>query len=198
MSFRTLTTVQELESYRACAERQLGIRYPLEYLARARVLGFFEAGRLVGGFALITRGPFRCVSQLPEHVQRELGPLTGNTVEANALFLDRSARGAGTALRFWLRLAWELLRSGRSLLLFSHATHCARLNRLYAPLSGRVVYRGRVRALEGMTGPEVETVRLCTSWRAALLPLLRPDWTWRRVRGRLDRGASLGGIHDSA
>jgi hypothetical protein len=187
---RRLTTRPELTAFRAAANRALGIEYPLDYFKRARVYGLCDdGGALLGGFGVDARGPFRSLMQIPVSERAKLSGaihrLSRSAVEINGLWLSKSVRSPWAIAAFWLRLLWEIWRTGRRYIVYSYVINDRRMKRLWTPLASQVVYRGWVVQLPGMTEPERESIECASALGIVLTPLLRPRWFARRVLGRV-------------
>lgn len=185
-----LASGPERTAYLGAVSASIGVRLPAEYLDRGEVTGLFIEERLVGGFTIVRRGPFRSLEQLPLAVRARLGrrmDLLPEVVEGNGLFLDPSVREPRTIAEFWGALDLALERSEASHMVFSYPASSARLRHFYRPLGAESLYVGWVNPLEGMSGPEVECVELAGI--AQMRSVIRdPCWLSRRAQNRVVDG----------
>ncbi|MEM8671175.1 MAG: methyltransferase [Planctomycetota bacterium] len=176
---RTLTTDTELEEF-VTRFADFVADLPLSYLRQGTVSGFFNGETLVGGFAVITNSPFRLFSVIPERYRKQLDFLKSaaesELLEINGLWFD-SRKQAQPPRVFWLKLANQILMSGKTYMLLGYNADRADLERLYNRMLTKVtpLYEGPA-ALEG-TFP---------NWKIGYMKIDKMRSRWQKVADRTE------------
>lgn len=175
--------------YIDAVEATIGVRLPRAYLAQGRSIGLTQHERLLGGFTVITEAPFRSLLQMPERprgiIEASLLRLGRRVVEANGLFLRPQVRTPSTIVCFWRGLVDELRRVDATYVLFSYSASSKKLARFYAPVRPLSLYCGPVRAIVGMSAPDVERVCLTTVDEIERVTNCE-SWLTQRISGRAE------------
>ena len=108
MKFKELKTDQELEIYRHTIHHKIDVLFPIEYLKQGRVYGYFnKAGQIIGGVAIILKGPFRVLNSIPDFQEFNIDPSLKDTAEITGLWLSSEKRSRFTSLMFWVNVIEE-------------------------------------------------------------------------------------------
>ncbi len=62
MERKYLTTEKEIEHFNLKFSHIIGVKLPLPYLTRGKVVAFFKDGQLIGGFVIVDSPEFRGIS----------------------------------------------------------------------------------------------------------------------------------------
>ena len=189
MPFRLLRGDEELETFCDNTEQYIAVRFPLDYLRNGKVVAYYSKdGRMLGGYALISKPPFRVIESLPEEVRSRHPALQRlaktSLFEITGLWLAPELQLKRASFVLWLRLYRDAIALGKSHFVYAYSLTKPSLGRLYRVCHPEVVFRGRTRQLPGMLRAEEESVELSTVARAMLFTLLQP----RFFLGRLFRG----------
>lgn len=164
LHFKILSSEKDFGVLQQKFEEADGIRLPIEYLKQGRAFVCFNENREAqGGFALIDKGPYRTLEQIPEDV---LKPVESPMTEITAVWLSR-----GTTLRrirYWSFVVGKALSGDSSRIVYAVDTEKTALReRLFNHIRAHTLYEGPVRKLEGMQSESVEAVELTTKTHIA-------------------------------
>lgn len=127
---------------------------PYSYLAKGRPFVFLDSkDRVVGGFAIIDKKPFRTIEQIPLKIY---APIKAEN-EITAYFIADKKYGFAVTLR----LVLEVLKS-KGPFVYSYDLINKSLQRYYALGDPELVYSGPVKNLPGMEGLHYENVEILT------------------------------------
>ena len=169
-------TDEELTDFRSRCGAALGVHFPLSYLKQGRVRVFRDrGGQLVGGYALILKGPFRTLASIPDSAGFTPTFSESELFEVTALWLDRAVPPGRFRTWVWWTFARDLAtQPGKRWYVYSYDLRKKKkLGETFRAISRpRVLYEGPVKELEGMSGPSAEAVELGSCFRVKLFPLL--------------------------
>ncbi|MES3037600.1 MAG: hypothetical protein V4736_06805 [Bdellovibrionota bacterium] len=185
LRFVDITSDKDLLHYQQETAKRLGVHFPLEYLKRSHVVGLRDnKGELQGGYALVIKGPFRVIDQIPQEVVQndpELQKKLNKAMEITGLWLDASVRGGMSRSMLWLNLFFDVLLSGKSHFVYSYDAESKKLGQVYSVCSPSLIYKGPVRALEGMKGMAIECVEIGSIKSCISAFFLRPDFLLKKI-----------------
>jgi hypothetical protein len=145
MRVKTLETTQELQAYIDELANLTSVRLPMEYLQQGMVRGLVARdGKVLGGYALILSGQFRCVRLLPAEQQERMQNLmgVGRVAEATGLFLAPTIRSPFASFWLGLHILADLVLARKTHFIFGYNFDIPGLRRLYSKLQGEVLFRG--------------------------------------------------------
>jgi hypothetical protein len=157
LHFKKLASERDLVLLQREFKHADGISLPIEYLRQGQAFVCFNS-RLQpqGGFALIERGPFRCLEQIPES-----GPMP---VDASVLELTAVCLSPGNTLRrtrYWSYVVGKTLSSEAKNIIYAVDSDKTNLReRVFNHIRHHVIYEGPVKQLDGMDCETVEAVEL--------------------------------------
>ena len=184
MKFKLLSTDEELNQYRKITNGFIDVLLPLSYLKRSRVIAVVNKNNEIrGGFVIVMQGPFRTLLSIPKKTERINQHLKGNVGEITGLWLDPRLGSCRSSFKFWLRLYWELISSGKTDYVYAYSLRKPKLGRLYKAGRPKVLFRGETKVMEGMDMPERESVEILSMKRLALAPITSPTFLLRRLWG---------------
>ncbi len=167
-----LTKDSELREFQEHVKQQINIEFPLQYFKQGFIRAFKNSkGKMVGGYALILKGPFRTLESIKCHkAASSLDP--AETMEVTALWLDRSLRSGISSTQFWLKFSRDVAtRPGKKYCVYAYDLHNEKLKKLYSMASPTVLYRGETKQLEGMTSSALESIEVASSRFIGRVPL---------------------------
>lgn len=181
-SIKRIKKQDEMKQYIDFADRYIGVRFPLEYFQGAHVYALFVDGKMVGGYAIVVEGSFRILESLKD---KDVGPIeTKGLAEITGLWLNqRHARKFSVCL--WSHMIYGILKSRKSAFIFSYTLSSESLEKLYSVIPTKVIYRGKIEALEGMKYDDFESIEIVKKWDALLLPVSNPKFLLKRSKGLL-------------
>jgi hypothetical protein len=167
-----LKTDSELKEFQGHVKREINIEFPLQYLKQGFVRAFKNSkGKMVGGYALILKGPFRTLDSIESN--KTVNSLNhSETMEVTALWLDRSLRSGIASVCFWLRFSRDAsTQPGKKYCVYAYDLDNEKLKRLYSLASPTVLYRGETKKLEGMKSSGKESIEVAWCRFIGRLPL---------------------------
>ena len=146
--FVKVTTAEDLEVFQRMFDVKEKVRLPLEYLNRGDV--YFcknPQNKIVGGFAVIKKGPFRALEQVPGKVRP---PQKMRLEEVNGVWLEPTTC-VHRRIRFWTFLVGTvLLAPGNGIVYAVDAKKRVLRETLFNRIREWTIYEGFVSNLEGM------------------------------------------------
>jgi hypothetical protein len=133
---------------------EVGVELPPSYIQACKIVGCFWENELVGGFMLMTKGPFRGLQLLPDDVRRHNRLARrineSSLLEINGLWIKRNIRGTAVARGVWYKLREAILDSKTSQILIFYNGRIKGLDSLYKNLIGKnYIYSGQPQTSEG-------------------------------------------------
>lgn len=182
MKFKELKTDIELENYRHAIHKHIDVLFPLEYLKQGRVYGFYNKNKeICGGFALITEGPFRVLSSIPDFEGLSIDSDLSQTAELTGLWLSNNNREKYLSLIFWMTLIQKILTSDKKYFVYAYSSHKVHLQEIYSRANPIVLFRGETKVLPGMTAPDHESVEVLIRKRLLIQALKNPEFFLKRL-----------------
>ncbi len=193
MQFRELKTDVELELYRHSIATHIDVLLPLEYLKQGRVYGYFNHQKeICGGFAMITKGPFRVLNSIPNFEGLSIDPTLKHTCEITGVWLSNSNRPKFSSIRFWMNILMKILISRKKYFVYAYSTRKSGLCKIYSRANPIVLFRGETTMLPGMPCPDHESIEVVLRRRIIVQALKNPDFFIKRLIPKLNRKKSLG------
>lgn len=155
--FKELCEEEDFILLQKMFEKADGVKLPTSYLKQGRAYICFNE-QLVpqGGFALIEKGPFRCISQIPD---AGYSPLDSLVCELTAVCL--SPGGSLRRSRFWSFVVGTALTSTAQSIIYAVDTRKTALReQVFNHIRSATVYEGPVKALEGMQEETIEAIEI--------------------------------------
>ena len=168
--FTRVKCEQDLKKFQELFFKKENIALPLEYLSRGKV--FFcrnRESKIVGGFAIVLKGPFRSIEQIPGLVR---APKSVRLEEVNGVWRDTTSCFHGR-MRFWTFFCGQLLRSpGNAIVYAVDAKKHALRKSVFNQIREWTLFEGQVDTLEGMSAetPSLEAVEV--SFKARITSFL--------------------------
>lgn len=181
MKFRELTTDHELDNYRHAIHKHIDVLFPLEYLKQGQVYGLYtNKNEICGGFAIITQGPFRVLSSIPNFDGFNMDYNLSETAELTGVWLSNINRGTNASLKFWLTLIYKVLSSEKKYFVYAYTSDKTHLERIYSKVNPVVLFRGETIMLPGMNAPEHESIEVLVKSRLYIQALKNSDFFLKR------------------
>lgn len=147
LEFRILTSDAAIDHFLECFKKFVKVKLPEEYARSGDVIGVFKQNEMIGGYMIITRGPFRALAFVPDEVKKNFRNLrlAGQTdfVEVNGFWVDERYRGSRESLQMWFQIRKSVLDSKASHLLLFYNSQAKGLAHIYeAALNPQLIYQG--------------------------------------------------------
>lgn len=188
MVFRTLVKRDELDEYLDRFSAIIGIRLPRPYVDNAQVVGVFLDDRLVGGYMLVTRPPFRSLAFVPDQIKATHPLLRREAfdfMEVNGLWLSPALHTPDLQMRVWLRLVRDVFFCRKPQVLLLRDARNRTMERLLGLCNPTPIYEGPPWVRAGEATHDSIQVSTVSRWRILLnLPAYLNELASRRRRVR--------------
>lgn len=119
---KKLKTIQDLLLFKSKYEKLSGLNLPLNYLENADVYAFKKKGKLIGGFILSIRRPYRTIDIfISESKLKTISSLFKDPkyCEVCCFWIERRFRKRSFYnAKFWLQLAYKIQTQSKDVILF--------------------------------------------------------------------------------
>lgn len=181
MRYEVLKKDEDLLEYSNQTRSLIQVRLPLEYLKRSKVVAYrSDTGKIIAGYCLALKPPFRAMQPVPEGLHETLGVSTGKILEVNGLWIDSKLRGGFFAVKFWIRFLLHLIGTNKLYIIYSYSSKKVALARFYSMANPRRIWRGDV-FIRGMDKPDCESVEIVHLGNVVI-------WTVKNVLSKLGFG----------
>lgn len=182
MKFRQIKSETELEVYRHAIATHIDVLLPLEYLNQGKVYGLFnKSGEICGGFALITKPPFRVLDSIPNFEGLDFDPQLKHTCEITGVWLSSEKRTKLSSLKFWTNIMMKVVTSNKKYFVYAYSTRKTGLQKIYAKANPEVIFKGETKILPGMPAPDHESIEVVFRRRVLVQALKNPDFFIKRL-----------------
>lgn len=167
MKSKLLTKIKELELFASKCEQHLDLKYPIEYLQRAKVRAFIAKDKsMIGGYVLAFEGPFRVIESLPDSVIAS-SPWTKSEVldqcyEVTGLWLDKKVVSKSTNFLFWATMYRDMIFNNKKYFVYAYDLEKSYLKKLYSIVNPQVIYEGETKVMAGMKTACKESVEVAS------------------------------------
>lgn len=162
MVFREISVEADLLVLQRLFEEADGVRLPISYLQQGRAFICYDSNLTPqGGFALIERGPFRSITQIPD---AGILPFDGLFCELTAVCLSRG--GSLRRSRYWSFVVGTALSCPAQNIVYAvDARKTALRKQIFNHIRSSTLYEGPVKKLEGMNEETVEAVEISNKYQ---------------------------------
>lgn len=200
--FRRIEDERSLARYSEWTQRYLDVKYPQEYLSRARVVALVSEGplgevdKILGGYIIASKPPFRVLEQLPRQVvegNAELAARINRCLELTGLWIHPQLRCGRLRFQLWWSLFMDTLKEcmrGRHFLLYSYDSSKKKLGEMYQFSKPSRIYEGRV-FIPGMTEANDEIVEIGSALSVVFSFVRHPVRVAQFITARLFRRRRL-------
>lgn len=162
----------ELKYFKKRAFELIGVNFPDSYFEQGFIRGIYYKNRIIGGYALITNGPFRTVRSLPDHLDH--GLMDSELFEITALWVEPKITSGIPSCYLWYHFSKDILSlRGKKYTIYAYDLCNTKLGKLYSFAKPTEIYRGTVKMLEGNDKENEEIVEIASRYRVGLLPFLK-------------------------
>jgi hypothetical protein len=183
MKIVTLTSDEDLETYRHLTQKYINVLFQLEYLKRSKVVAFrLRNGEICGGYVLVKNGPFRVLDSIPSEHRHTISTDLSNVAEITGLWLDsQKADNVFCSAILWLALYFGLLFSSFDGFVYAYSLKKENLKKLYSTFHPISLFKGLTIQQEGMIAAEEEAVEFVSKLQAGLAPFRQYEFLTRRI-----------------
>ncbi len=185
LDFKTISETRELDLFLDKIEHHTGVRLPMDYVNRSKVVGVFLHDRIVAGYMLVTAPAFRSLLFVPDKVKAE-DPLFANDefemMEVNGLWISPSLKTPNLQVRVWAHLIKDIFFARKKYVLVMRNSKNRVMEKLTNMANPTIIYKGRPQLLGGENTHESIEVGFTTRWSIVLNSHRYIKELWRRQR----------------
>lgn len=189
-SFTQLTDTEELRIFSELAYRNIGVRFPIEFLENSKTFAVIgQKGDIIGGFVLAQAKDSRVITSLPEEALTKLKTLYPDSIntmfEITGLWLCRSQRSKTLTVRFWTKIYKEVVAMRRPHFIFAYSSKKTKLGEIYSVVKPTRIFEGYTKILPGMIEPDHEIIEVGSVKMAHLAWITEISFLYKRLfKGR--------------
>ncbi|HET9236689.1 MAG TPA: hypothetical protein VFO10_05540 [Oligoflexus sp.] len=161
LQFRTLSEVADIDAFLEQFKHYVNVKLPESYARNGSVVGAYNGQELIGGYMLITHGPFRAFAFVPDEVKDGLDIIKNASgsdfVEVNGFWVKESYRGSAKSAEIWLEIRRNVLASKASHLLLFYNSKAKGLAQMYQDfMKPATIYQGPPAVQQGAATAHAE------------------------------------------
>jgi len=186
LSFKVIEDCKGVNLFIKKVEDQTGVKLPLAYVTRGKIVGGFLNGRLAAGYLLVTRPDFRSLMFVPDSIRRSHPILGGDKyqlMEVNGLWVSPSVKHPRQQLQFWIHLVKDIFLCKKKYLLLMSSGANQTIHNIHELTEPTIVYEGKPKLLPNSATHKTVRIGFTTRWRLiSNIPRYLAEF-----RGRQDR-----------
>ena len=167
-----LTQKDDLEYFRKRALKLIGVDFPLSYFEQGFVRAIKDSrGRIIAGYAIVTDGPLRTLSSLPDNFKHKLNE--SEIFELTALWVDPNVDSGLPSCLLWCCLSKDFLSlKNKKSVIYAYDLYNKKLAKLYGLANPTEIYRGKVKKLEGNLYESEDIIETIPRMNVVLSPII--------------------------
>lgn len=171
LDFRTISAVEELNLIVNKIEHYSGVRLPIDYVQRSRVVGVFLHNKLVAGYMLVTSPDFRSLLFVPDVVKKSEQFFANDSfemMEVNGLWISPSLKTPTLQVRVWANLIKDIFLARKKYVLLMRHSKNRNMEKLTNMANPKIIFSGRPQLLGNDNTHESIEVSFTTRWSIVL------------------------------
>lgn len=144
LDYKIITTKKETELVLDKIENYSGVRLPLDYANRSKIVGVFLHNQLAACYMLVSKPDFRSLFFVPDNIKKENKFFNNDSyemMEVNGLWIGPALKKPSTQVRVWLHLVKDIFMCRKRFVLLMQNSrnksmdrfmNMAKLNSIYA------------------------------------------------------------------
>jgi hypothetical protein len=147
LHFRILSEDADIDAFLDYFKQYVHVKLPESYARNGKVVGAYDGTELIGGYMLITSGPFRAFAFVPDEVKEGLDIIhnasSTDFVEVNGFWVKESYRGTAKSAEIWLEIRRNILATKASHLLLFYNSKAKGLAQMYQDfMKPEIIFQG--------------------------------------------------------
>ncbi len=171
LEFKTITNREDTELVLDKIETNLGVRLPLGYANKSKIVGVFLRDQLSACYMLVTEPDFRSLLFVPDKAKRD-GEFFRNEsfemMEVNGLWIGPALRKPGMQLRVWAHLIKDIFMSKKQFVLLMQNSNNKCMERFMNMANPTHIYEGEPLPAAGERTHKTIRVSYTTRWSIVL------------------------------
>lgn len=171
LEYKVIRTKKETELVLDKFENHAGIRLPLDYADKSKIIGVFLRGRLVSSYMLVSKPPFRSLLFVPNEFKKrnaffKIG--SNEMMEVNGLWIGPALKKPSTQLRVWMHLVRDIFGSRKRYVLLMQNSRNKNMERYMNMAKLTSIYKGAPSVKSGEQTHDSIKVSFTTRWSIVL------------------------------
>lgn len=171
LTFKTITTQEEIELVLQKIESNLGVRLSNDYANNSKVVGVFLQGQLSACYMLVTRPSFRSLLFIPDHVKKSTELFQNEEfemMEVNGLWIGPALKNPIMQLRVWAHLVLDIFMSKKRFVLLMQNSNNKCMEKFMDMANPQCIYEGEPLLMAGEKTHKTIRVSFTTRWNIVL------------------------------
>ncbi len=168
LQFRTITDEATLELFLEKFKNFTGVKLPLDYAKRSKVVGVFSHEKLSAGYMLITKPNYRSLAFIPSQSKTNNAFFSKDEyemMEVNGLWIGPNLRTPQEQFRVWLKLVIDIFMCKKNYLLLMCDARNENIKFLHSLTKPEYLYEGEPFVMAGERSAPKIRVSYTTRWK---------------------------------
>jgi len=169
MTFKTLTTDQEIDLFLDKIENYTSVRLSKVYANNSKIVGAFLHNKIVGGYMLVSKPQFRSLLFVPDSIKISNKFFKNDIyemLEVNGVWLSTALKTPKMQYTFWMKLLLDIFLAKKKYLLLMSNLKNKNIGYLHSLSNPEILYEGSPSLMAGEKSHEMIRVGYTTRWRA--------------------------------
>ncbi len=171
LNFEVLKDTKAIENVLDKIENYSGVRLPLEYAEKNKVVGVFLHKQLVAGYIIVTNPEFRSLMFVPKQALSYSKLATTDSydvMEVNGLWIGPSVKTPMMQAKVWLHLIKDIFMSKKKYVLLMRDSRNRNMERFFGMANPVALYDGPPLLMAGEKSHKNIQVSFTTRWSIVL------------------------------
>lgn len=171
IEFRTVTVEAEIENVLDIVERHSGVRLPIDYAKKNKVVGAFLQEKLVATYMVVTKPDFRSLMFVPDQCLKETKLSSSDDydmMEINGLWISPALKTPMLQARIWAHLIKDIFMAKKKYVLLMRDSRNKIMERFLNMANPTTLYDGPPMVMAGTRSHENIQVSFTTRWQIVL------------------------------
>lgn len=168
ITFKTLTTDTDIETYLEKFENFVGVKLPYDYSLRSTIVGAFKKGEMIAGYMLVTKPEFRSLMFVPDSIKNSNQFFKNDQfemMEVNGVWISAAVKSAGEQYRIWSHLIWDIFLARKKYVLLMADLRNSNIRNIHSLTNPELLYEGAPSLMAGAKSHSTIRVSFTTRWQ---------------------------------
>lgn len=175
IKFKEITDIKETNLFLDKFENYTGVRLPIAYAQKSKIVGVFAHGKLSAGYMLVTKPGFRSTMFVPDATKAQSLFFKNDEydmMEVNGLWIGPAIKTPQLQFKVWLRMVMDIFMSKKKFLLLMCDNKNENIKKLHDLTNPNFIYEGSPNTMSGENSVASIRVAYTTRWKMILgIPL---------------------------
>lgn len=171
IKFKTIESEAETKLFLDKVENYTGVRLPLNYANRSKIVGVFLQNKLAAGYMIVTKPSFRSLMFVPDRIKASNDFFKNDSyemMEVNALWIGPLIRSPRMQFGVWLNLIKDIFWARKKYLLLMSDSKNKNIEHLHSFSNPESLYEGPPNLMGGDKSHSNIRVSYTTRWSIVL------------------------------